>query len=213
MSASKMLDRLRAKQAEKQAAREYSETPPIPPADGLARRDDVQALDLLDQATKNGHGGDRKSISFNNVKTDIETSPPVGNSEAAALRRLRKDAPPADGLQRRNGFIMPTRETLPAYAAHFEARSVKIPHRPDRQTERIRRLAATVTAAELLAAHRKIKPTLRKDLSPIELHELALTLADAQKREKSLTSDEYRPAREFHPRDVYQPEKQAKGDC
>jgi len=150
MSAAKMLDRLRAKQAESLAAREYSATPPIPPA---------------------------------------------------------------DGLQRRGAFIMPTRETLPAYRAHFEAKAVsdfseaflKSPEL-DRQTERIRRLAATVTADELLSAHRKIKPTLKKDLSAIELHELALTLAHAEKRENRLTSDANRPAREFHPRDVYQPE-------
>jgi hypothetical protein len=31
--------------------------------------------------------------------------------------------PPADGLQRRGAFIMPTRETLPAYRAHFEAKA------------------------------------------------------------------------------------------
>jgi hypothetical protein len=132
------------------------------------------------------------------------------------------EIPPADGLQRRGAFIMPTRETLPAYAAHFEAKataensavdgvnSVSTFVETDPQTELIRRLAATVTAVELLAAHRTIKPALRKDLSAIDLHELALTLAIADKREKSLTSDETRPAREFHPRDVYQPEKQAK---
>jgi len=160
MSAAKLLDRLRAKQAENLAAREYSETP--------------------------------------------------------------GEIPPADGLARRGAFIMPTRETMPAYAAHFEAKAVPQNYETDgakavsanaetdRQTERIRRLAAEATAAELLAAHRTIKPTLKKDLSAIDLHELALTLAIAAKREKSLTSDEYRPAREFHPRDVYQPAKQAK---
>jgi hypothetical protein len=108
------------------------------------------------------------------------------------------EVPPADGLQRRNGFIMPTRETLPAYAAHFDAKAgSEESSPPDRQT---------VTAAELLAAHRTIKPTLKKSLTAIDLHELALTLAIAAKREKSLTSDETRPARVFHPRDVYQPE-------
>jgi hypothetical protein len=162
MSAAKLLDRLRAKQAEKLAAREYSETPPIPPA---------------------------------------------------------------DGLQRRGAFIMPTRETMPAYRAHFDAKASyqtdsltgastpqtesagSLAESASEKTERIRRLAATVTAAELLAAHRTIKPSLRKDLSAIDLHELALTLACADKREKSLASDETRPARVFYPRDVYQPEK------
>ncbi len=94
--------------------------------------------------------------------------------------------PPADGLQRRGAFIMPTRETMPAHRAHFEtkAESVSTPN-GDRQAERIRRLAALVTPAELLAARRKIKPALQKSLSEIDLHELALTLAHADKRENS----------------------------
>jgi len=125
------------------------------------------------------------------------------------------EVPPADGLQRRNGFIVPTRETLPAYAAHFQAKnsgSETVSDPPietdsDRQTERIRKLAATVTAAEILAAHRTIKPALQKSLSKTDLHELALTLAVAQKREDRLRRDVYRPARTFHPRDVYQAEK------
>jgi hypothetical protein len=69
--------------------------------------------------------------------------------------------PPADGLQRRGAFIMPTRETLPAYAVHFDAKAVCELPQTDPQTERIRRLAALVTADELLAAHRKIKPLLK----------------------------------------------------
>ncbi len=50
---------------------------------------DVELLDLLDVALRNPHGGDRRSdaINVNNVNVDR----PVGNSEAAALRRLRKD--------------------------------------------------------------------------------------------------------------------------
>ncbi len=110
--------------------------------------------------------------------------------------------PPADGLQRRGAFIMPTRETLPAYRAHLEAKAegASTPQTDsDRQTERIRRLAADISPAELLSAHRTIKPTLKKSLSAIDLHELALTLARADKREKSLTSDANRPAREFYP--------------
>jgi hypothetical protein len=135
MSAPKLLDRFRAKQAENLVAREYSDTPPIPPA---------------------------------------------------------------DGLQRRGAFIMPTRETLPAYRAHFEAKaagaSTQAAPDSDRQTERIRRLAATVTPDELLSARKRIKATLQKSLSETDLHELALTLAHAEKREKSLRSDETRPA-------------------
>jgi hypothetical protein len=135
----------------------------VPPADGLARRDDVEVVDLLDQATKEKEGAqvgncNAGKTTVYNVNGCFSNERPVGNSEAAALRRLRKDAP-------------------------------------------------LVTAAELLAAHRTIKPTLRKDLSVIDLHELALTLAHAHKRENRLRSDVYRPAREFYPRDVYQPEK------
>jgi stress-induced morphogen len=121
--------------------------------------------------------------------------------------------PPADGLHRRGAFIMPTRETLPAYAAHFQAKnslvdtvSTKL-FETDPQTERIRKLAATVTADELLSAHRTIKPALQKSLSKTDLHELALTLATIDKVVEPLTSDVYRPARTFYPRDNLKPEK------
>ncbi len=129
------------------------------------------------------------------------------------------EIPPADGLARRGAFIMPTRETMPAYRAHFEAKAVpqnlgtdgvkavSANAETDRQTERIRRLAADVSPDELLAAYKSIKPALKKDLSATDLHELALTLADADKREKSLTSAANRPARVFYPADVYQPDK------
>jgi hypothetical protein len=177
----------------------------IPPADGLGVdfrllknlcRDDVQALDLLDQATKNGHGGDRKSeeIKLDNVKLEKKTETPDGNSEASALRRLRKDA--------KAGF--PNGKTDGAGSLNDSL--------SERQTQRIRRLAATVTADELLSAHRTIKPALQKSLSKTDLRELALTLAAAQKRENRLRRDVYRPARTFYPRDVYEPSK-AKGDC
>ena len=56
-------------------------------------RDDPAALDALDRAVQKRHGGDRKSdkakIKHDNVKLDQ----PNGNSESAALRRLRKDRP------------------------------------------------------------------------------------------------------------------------
>lgn len=117
--------------------------------------------------------------------------------------------PPADGLIRRGAFIMPTGETLPAVRI---GKSTSTFVEVDRQTERIRRLAALVTANELLAAYKRIKPALRKELSATDLHELALTLAHADKRENRLRRDEYRPAREFYPADVYQPEK-GKGEA
>ena len=53
------------------------------------------ALDALDKATVGGWGGDRKSeeIKLNNVNLDSGTEAPVGNSNAYALRKLRKDRP------------------------------------------------------------------------------------------------------------------------
>jgi hypothetical protein len=123
------------------------------------------------------------------------------------------DVPPADGLQRRGAFIMPTRATMPAYAAHFDAKaeSASTPN-ADRQTERIRRLAADISPAELLAAHKRIKPTLKKSLSAIDCHELALTLAHADQRDRERASAATRRARELYPADVYQPEK-GKGEA
>jgi stress-induced morphogen len=175
----------------------------------------MNAQSLLSELTARGAvvsaTGDRlrlqaaDGVVWDNLRPAIQTLKP----ELLAL--LQSDPltpgaiPPADGLQRRGAFIMPTRETMPAYRAHFEAKadgaSTQTAPDSDRQTERIRRLAATVTAAELLAAHRTIKPTLKKQLSAIELHELALTLADAQKRENRLRRGENRPAREFIPAD------------
>ena len=76
-----------------------------PPARGLGvdialiRRivgDDPEALNLLDQALQNPHGGDRKSglvaIKFDNIKDEV-TEAPTGTSITQALRRLRKDRP------------------------------------------------------------------------------------------------------------------------
>ncbi len=143
----------------------------------LARRHKVELLQLLD---------------LENRSRAYSETPPV---------------PPADGLIRRGDFIAPTKATLPAYRAHFEAKAVSANAEPDRQTERIRRLGADISPAELLAAHRTIKPLLKTQLNRSDLHEPALTLACADKREKARTSDATRPAREFYPRDVYQPEK------
>ena len=52
----------------------------------------------------------------------------------------------------------------------------------ERQAARIRRLVAEVRAEELLAAYRKIKPLLKKQLEQADLHELALLLAQADQR-------------------------------
>ncbi len=53
-------------------------------------RDDVEALDLLDKVTQ-GHQGERTDFVYNVNEVDRE-SRPAGNSRAASLRRLRKDA-------------------------------------------------------------------------------------------------------------------------
>jgi hypothetical protein len=116
----------------------------------------------------------------------------VAQHKAGLLELLQSDpltpgnVPPADGLQRRGAFIASMRQTMPAYRAHFEAKaasgSTPDMESGDRQTERIRKLSALVSADELLAARAKIKPTLQKSLSEIDLHELALTLAYADKQ-------------------------------
>jgi len=49
-------------------------------------RDDMEALDLLDQALQGRHGGDHS-------KSDNVTLAPTGNARDKALRKLRKDAP------------------------------------------------------------------------------------------------------------------------
>lgn len=67
-------------------------------------RDDKEALDLIDKATAKPLGANQFTVVFdeihhspesagdNNVNTNKRNSP-VGNSVAAALRRLRKDSP------------------------------------------------------------------------------------------------------------------------
>jgi hypothetical protein len=57
---------------------------------------DVVAVDLLDQALQRPHGGDHTS-SGSKVHIVNLAPPPRGNSESAALRRLRKDRPDLHG--------------------------------------------------------------------------------------------------------------------
>ena len=52
---------------------------------------DSVARDLLDAAVQRQHGGGRKSDRINVDNVNVER--PTGNSESAALRRLRKDRP------------------------------------------------------------------------------------------------------------------------
>jgi hypothetical protein len=59
-------------------------------------RDDVEALDLLDQVTQSQSGnptGNNQHGIVNNINNSSKRDSPVGTSEAAALRRLRKSAP------------------------------------------------------------------------------------------------------------------------
>ena len=53
--------------------------------------DNPAALDALDRATQ-GRQGERTDL-FNNVKEVDALEPPMGNSSAYALRKLRSDAP------------------------------------------------------------------------------------------------------------------------
>jgi hypothetical protein len=109
MSAPKLLDRLRAKQAERLAAdvvaREYSATPPVPPA---------------------------------------------------------------DGLQRRGDFIMPTRETMPAYAAHFEAKAdtMSTPDATARQIDATKRDSEPDATGEVLALLKSENPICNHSARP-----------------------------------------------
>jgi hypothetical protein len=71
---------------------DFAGTPPLKGIGtdvALVRRivaDDPEALDLLDRALQNPHGGDHSKA--NNVQVA-----PAGNTRERALRKLRKDAP------------------------------------------------------------------------------------------------------------------------
>lgn len=53
---------------------------------------DPEAVDLFDEAVQTQHGGDRRSAAV--IKNDnVTLERPTGNTQTAALRRLRKDAP------------------------------------------------------------------------------------------------------------------------
>lgn len=61
----------------------------------LVRRiveDDPEVLDLLDQALRGKHGGDRKTSKKDNITLDRPSSP-TGTSREYALRKLRVSAP------------------------------------------------------------------------------------------------------------------------
>lgn len=57
--------------------------------------EDMEALDLIDQATTNDEGGDKRSSDYKTTVSIInsETERPAGTTRQYALRKLRKDAP------------------------------------------------------------------------------------------------------------------------
>jgi hypothetical protein len=110
---------------------------------------DTEALDAIDRVTQRSRGGDRRSPDFNVDNVHVER--PAGNSESAALRRLRKSAPElhAEVLA----------ERLSAHAA-----MVKAGFRPR---------TVTVRPDDPQSAAR----TLRRHMSPDAVAELAHILA------------------------------------
>jgi hypothetical protein len=55
-------------------------------------KSDVEALDLWDQALQRSPGGDQRSERAT-IPNIVKDDAPVGNTQAAALRKLRRDAP------------------------------------------------------------------------------------------------------------------------
>lgn len=117
---------------------------------GLVKRvvkDNPAVVDLLDQALQGKHGGNRSKL--DNIQL---APPPTGTSQAAALRRLRKDAPAlhADVL-----------------AGHLSAHAAMI-------KAGFRRKTAVIPVDSAESAAR----TLRKNMSPETLVELARLLGE-----------------------------------
>lgn len=114
-------------------------------------RDDPLALDLFDQATQGGHGGDRHSESFKLDNIQLEGHP-AGTSRAAGLRRLRKDRPDLHAE-----VLAGTLSTHAAMVkAGFRRRKISIP------------IGTPADAAK----------ALRRNLEPEQIKELVKLLAD-----------------------------------
>ena len=138
---------------------EFVTTPPLKGLGvtaALVRRvigDDPVLLDLFDRALSRGHGGDRHSTGFklHNIQLE-ETTAPTGTSQAAGLRRLRKDRPDlhADVLAGR----------LSTHAAMVQAG--------------FRRKTAVIPIDRAESAAR----ALRKNMPPEALAELARLISD-----------------------------------
>lgn len=109
--------------------------------------DDTDALALIEEETQRPHGGDRRSedFKFNNGK--LETSPPVGNTEQYALRRLRKDRP---DLHARvlAGEVSPNGAMV---EAGFRPKTATVPLEVPDLARAIRRRLTTEQVAELVA--------------------------------------------------------------
>ncbi len=86
--------------------------------------EDPEAMDLLDQVTQGQYGGDRRSEDFKIDIVNLEKkSNPNGNSQSAALRRLRKDRP---DLHQRvlSKELTPHAAMIEAGPSDFNARSL-----------------------------------------------------------------------------------------
>lgn len=125
---------------------DFVTTPPtrgIGASVGLVRRivePDTEALDLLDQALQEPHGGDRSK------KNNVPLAP-EGNTQAKALRRLRKDKPEL------HAEVLAGR--LSAHAAMVQAgfrpKTVSVPvNRPDSIAATLRRHLAPDDIARLV---------------------------------------------------------------
>jgi hypothetical protein len=80
----------------------FEEFVTTPPTKGLGTSTDLirrlvggdpKAVDLLDRALQRPDGGDHRSDEYKATVDNVNGVRPTGNSEAAALRRLRKDRP------------------------------------------------------------------------------------------------------------------------
>lgn len=77
-------------------------------------RSNKHALDAIDRAVQQPPGGDKRSESYRkNTVDNVNSERPTGNSESAALRRLRKDRPDLHAAV--------LREELSAHAAATKA--------------------------------------------------------------------------------------------
>jgi hypothetical protein len=137
----------------------------------------------------------------------LESLKERGATVSANGDRLKLLAPPGvlkprvlESLARHKAEILQLLEIERRSRASAPAKVARAGSTPpaDRQTERIRRLAAIVTPEEERAAFKTIKPMLKKQMNAADLHELALTLAFGAKQPEPMN----RTAREVLARDL-----------